>query len=174
MRVKLLLLLLVSIFYSVHSSIVTNADFLYQVTYTNSYMWNNYVGVILNLNEVVNDLNTTQFQGYMLNTNLGAYWGNNFAVTLRMPKDWYYDCNAVGINPNDTNACKFQIKSSLTFLSHLGEYIWNTASQPNWSFGLNNQLLDLSNATVKTSVQILLYRVYLATHAIIYNAEMMS
>lgn len=107
MGVKVVLFLLGQILWDVCGSVVASADFLYQVSYTNSYMWNNYVGIVMNLDEVVNDLNSTQFQGYILNSNLRGAWSNNFATTLRMPKGWYFDCAAAGVDPNDTTACKF-------------------------------------------------------------------
>ena len=120
MVVKILLVLLGHILWKVSGALLTSADFLYQVSYTNSYFWNNYVGIVLNLDEVVNDLNKTQFQGYILNSNIRGVWPNNFATTIRMPKGWYYDCAAAGVDPNDATACKFQISSNTTFLGHLG------------------------------------------------------
>jgi uncharacterized membrane protein len=52
------------------SPTIATVDFLYQPSYTNSYMWNNYVGAVLNLDEVYPYYNSTYFQGYILNSNL--------------------------------------------------------------------------------------------------------
>lgn len=41
----------------------------------------------------------------MLNSNIKGSWSNNFAYSLRMPKNWYYDCAAVGINASNTADC---------------------------------------------------------------------
>jgi hypothetical protein len=43
--------------------------------------------------------------------------GNNFVYTLRMPKKWYYDCAAVGVNASDTVNCKMNLKTNQTFFT---------------------------------------------------------
>jgi hypothetical protein len=98
-----------------YASTVTTADFLFQPSYTNSYLWNNYVGAVLNLDEVYTHYNSTLFQGYILNSNLKGNWDNNFAFTLRMPKGWFYNCTlANAIN------CSMQLRLNQTFFDQLG------------------------------------------------------
>lgn len=92
---SILLSLLVDLF---HSALVTTADFLQQPEYTRIYIANNYLGYVNYLDDVIPNMNTTNFQGFFLNGNLNGQWYNNFQATFRMPRDWYYNCTAVGIN----------------------------------------------------------------------------
>lgn len=59
----------------------------------------------MNLDEVEPYLNSSLLQGYFLNSNLNLDWENNFPVTLRMPKGWYYECSQAGFLVNDTTNC---------------------------------------------------------------------
>jgi hypothetical protein len=101
----------------VRPGVLAVADFVFQPFYTLSYMWSNYVGIVLNLDEVYDQYNSTTFQGYILNSNIKGNWGNNFVYTLRMPKKWYYDCAAVGVNASDTVNCKMNLKTNQTFFT---------------------------------------------------------
>lgn len=164
--------LLSALIVGINSQIVTVADFLYQPEQTNRYVPNNYIGVVVNLDEVLPYINSTMFQGYFYNANLKGDWRNNLGSVFRMPKDWYYNCTAVGLDPNNTNVCKFQLMKNTTFYDQFGNLIWFTQSQPFWSFGVNNQLLDFTNSDVKKSLLMLLSYIYFATFKIPFIVEM--
>lgn len=108
-----------------NGSVVTTADFLYQLSTTNSYFWNNYVGIVLNFSEVVNYYNYSNFQGYILNSNINGRWDNNFRVNLRMPNGWYYDCAAAGVSATNPTLCKKNLKGNTTFFTQLGKLAYN-------------------------------------------------
>lgn len=126
----------------VEASIVVTADFKYQPNIKKIFVPNNFVGISLNWDEIADMINTTSFQGYILNSNLKGSFLNNFKPTIRMPKNWYYDCSTLGLDPNNLTQCATDLSTNQSLLDQLGEYIWNTASQPFWSFGLNNRNIN--------------------------------
>ena len=155
-----------------NSQTVTSADFLYQPENTNRFTNNNYIGIVLNFDEVLPYLNSTMFQGYFYNANLKGDWRNNLATVFRMPKGWYYNCTAAGVNPNDTTACKFQIMKNQTFYDLFGSMIWFTQSQPYWTLGVNNEFLDFTSADLKHSLFLLDVYIYYATFRVPFVIEM--
>lgn len=50
-------------------------------------------------------MNSTLYQGYSNNSNLKGTWNNNFAITLRTPKGWFYNCSEAGVDPTDHTKC---------------------------------------------------------------------
>ena len=50
------------------------------------------MGINLYMDDIIGDWNTSNFQGYFKNSNLGANWDNNFALNIKMPKGWFNNC----------------------------------------------------------------------------------
>ena len=74
---------------------IMSADFLYQATPTQSTLWNNYVGVVFNYDEIENHLSNPLLKGYLLNSNINGKFESNWAPSIRMPKGYHYDCSVL-------------------------------------------------------------------------------
>jgi hypothetical protein len=52
--------------------------------------------------------------------------------------------------------------------------VWNTASQPYWTFAINNELLNLTSTTLRSSLAGFFSKLYVSTHYVPYDVQMMS
>ena len=81
-------------------------------------------GIVLELQDYVNDLGDILFQDYMLNSNLYGSWWNNWMISLQVPKGYIYDCSIYGNATNSTPACIFDMSGNDTFWNDLGDFVW--------------------------------------------------
>lgn len=79
---------------------ISSADFVFGATYTKSYMWDNFIGLSLEFNNIQNIMNSTLYQAYHLNSNIKGDWMNNFAVSLKTPLGHKYNCSAIAAYSN--------------------------------------------------------------------------
>lgn len=63
-----------------------------------------------------------------------------------------------------------ELSINQTFLNQLGEFVWNTASQPYWIFGINNENIGYEDYMAKDSLFTFLVRIYTASYYQKYDA----
>lgn len=126
-------------------------DFLYQATMTDARLWNNMVGLTLNFDDIDPYMNSSTFQGYLLNSNLYGAWANNWALQIRMPKGYHYKCSDITLNSSEVE-CVREIADNKTFFEELGSLVWNTTLQPFWTFGINNEYLDWESTDLLNNI----------------------
>jgi hypothetical protein len=144
MKIKTYVLLLALII-SLNSQIVSEVDFVDGSTYTGVYMWENYIGVSIDYDNVQDLLNNTLFQTYQLNSLLRGDWSNVWMVSLKTPLGHKYNCSALEANvTNSSVECKFETQGNTTYWNILGDYVFNTAPQPNWCIGYDMQGVNLT------------------------------
>jgi hypothetical protein len=144
MKIKTYVLLL-ALFISLNSQIVSEVDFAMGSVYTGVYMWENFIGVSIDYDNVQDLLNNTLFQTYQLNSFLRGDWSNIWMVSLKTPLGHKYNCSALAANvTNSSIECKFETQGNTTYWKILGDYIWNTAPQPNWCIGYDMQGVNLT------------------------------
>lgn len=65
-------------------------------------------------------MNSTLFQQYLLNSNIYGNWGNNWAISLKVPKGFRYECEALQNATNITIDCARDSSLNTTFYDILG------------------------------------------------------
>lgn len=130
---------------------LATADFMNEATYTQTSLWQNMLGIVLNYPEVAPYLNSIQLKRYMLNSNIKGSWVSNWAPVIRIPKGYHYECSMMSTNSSATNCIK-EFKDDPVFFSSLGSYIWDTTLQPFWTFGINNEFLDWNDPDLRGTV----------------------
>lgn len=71
---------------------ITTIDFTQNAIVSNSVLWANIVGISMNTNYMYQYMNSSLFQQYLLNSNIYGDWANNWALSLKTPKGFRYDC----------------------------------------------------------------------------------
>lgn len=106
---KYCLLIIVLLFtFTTEEQVISQADFVLGATYTNSYLWDNFIGVSIYYDNMKNLMNSTLYQSYHLNSNIKGDWGNNWAVSLKTPLGHKYNCSALAANITNANVvCTF-------------------------------------------------------------------
>ena len=132
MKLKSVILIFLIVVW-VKSQTVSELDFILGAVNTGSYMWTNFVGASFQYDNIKDYLNSTLFQGYILNSNVRGSWYNNWVVSLKTPLGHKYNCSALSANITSPNVvCTFETQGNATYWSILGEFVWNTQNQPNW------------------------------------------
>lgn len=141
---------------------IITADFLYQATKTSGILWNNFVGPVFYFDEIEKFISSSTFKGYLKNSNIYGNFPNNWATCIRMPKGFHYECSVVSQTTPPVQ-CKREMKDDNEFFVNLGTLVWDTTFQPFWTFGLNNEFLDWSSSTVRSSLSGYINKIYEAT-----------
>lgn len=92
------LVFLLLIFFYTNSQTLAEVDFSVEASYTGSVLWTNFVGVSVYYENIENLMNTTLYQGYLINSNLKGQWANNFAVSIKTPLGHKYNCSGLTTN----------------------------------------------------------------------------
>lgn len=102
------LILLFFIFICLNTQRLAEVDFVLGSVNTGSYMWTNFVGISFQYDNIKDFMNSTIFQGYILNSNVKGSWYNNWSVSLKTPLGHKYNCSALSANVTNTNViCTF-------------------------------------------------------------------
>lgn len=67
-----------------------------------------------------------------------------------------------------------ELEGNQTYFDELGMFVWNTCGQPFWTFGINNEKLDLVDEDTMLSLYNFMIEIYYATFHVLYHVEMMS
>lgn len=144
MEIKICVLFLALIL-SLNSQILSEVDFAMGSVYTGVYMWENFIGVSIDYDNAQDLLNNTLFQNYQLNSLLRGDFSNVWMVSLKTPLGHKYNCTALALNVTNSSVdCKFETQGNATYWKILGDYVWNTAPQPNWCIGYDMQGVNLT------------------------------
>ena len=84
-----LALFLLEVRSSVH---IVNIDLLEHHQRTTASYYTNFLGFVMDYEEVEPFINTTLFQSYSLNTNLNFGWSHNLFSHVRFPHSWGFNC----------------------------------------------------------------------------------
>jgi hypothetical protein len=100
----------------IKSQTVSEVDFVLGSVKSGSYMWTNFVGISFQYDNVKDYLNSTLFQGYLLNSNVRGSWFNNWAVSLKTPLGHKYNCSALATNITNPNVvCTLETQGNTTY-----------------------------------------------------------
>ena len=92
----------------VNTQTLSEVDFAMGSVYTGTYMWENFIGLSIEYDNVQSVWNTSLFQAYQLNSYLRGDWSNIWTVSLKTPLGHKYNCSALAANVSNANVtCKF-------------------------------------------------------------------
>ena len=92
----------------VNTQTLSEVDFAMGSVYTGTYMWENFIGLSIEYDNVQSVWNTSLFQAYQLNSYLRGDWNNIWTVSLKTPLGHKYNCSALAANVSNANVtCKF-------------------------------------------------------------------
>ncbi len=98
------------------------------------------MGISQDLPDLMNRMNSTIFQSYILNSNIyGDFWSNFFQY-IKVPKGYKFDCSIYDSPVN----CTMEIKNNQTLIKEIGDYIWNTMMQPRSCIGYDMEKFNFS------------------------------
>ena len=86
------ILLIILLIHSATSQTLASAEITHSSSYL--YIYNNFIGLAMNLPEVIPYLNNTLFQDYLLNSIIQGYWSSAFRQTIHTPLGYKYICNS--------------------------------------------------------------------------------
>ena len=120
-------------------------------------------------------MNTTLYQGYLINSNIKGKWDNNFALSFKTPLGHKYNCSALAANVTNPNVtCTFQTQGNTTYWVILGNFNRNTINQPNWCFSYDMQGVNLTLSAHQTVFNNWLYQVYKSTFLYLFCNELVD
>jgi hypothetical protein len=124
MKIGLLVLLFLAYFYSSNTQLISTVDFTMGAVYTGAHLWDNFIGLSIDYSNTQVIMNSSLFQGYIMNSNIKGNWANNFAVSIKSPLGIKYNCSGLQhAQPSVHVVCNQDTVNNNTYWTTLGNFV---------------------------------------------------